>query len=869
MSRFILLAWALLAAAWASASSYEAPLPAELHTGAELCAYVACGEVMPGAEAFSPRKGNPPYAEAYRTVDGHRQLAGYVFLSTDIAPVAAYSGKPLVTLIGMDRAGHITGAKVLKHSEPILLVGIPEGALTKFVRQYVGKFAGDRLQVGQSSDPTATPIDAISGATVTVIAENQTILRSAYEVAREVGIVKSVARPPARLTPFHGKASWKSLVDDGLVQRLTVYPADLGLPDTGEPYIDLYFGYLDAPDVGRNVLGDAGYERLMADLGADRHAVFLAANGTASFKGSAFVRGGIFDRVHLRQDFDTITFRDTDYRNLYAIEATGAPALRESGIFLVHGSGFSAAYPWKLVFLANRVGKASGAKTFVNFEREYWLTDRALEGGRPTIVRPDAAWVGVWKAKAVPLALFAALLAATALLYAFRDALVRRATRKDKRWVEVPRYLVWAGAIGFVGFYLKAQPSVTQVLTWFHSVLFHWEWELFLSDPFIFVFWWFIIAAVFLVGRGLFCGWLCPYGALSEALYRIARVIGLKRLQFELSKRWHDRFKWVKYGAFVVLLAVSFHDMGTAERLAEVEPFKTTFLVGVLNRSWPYVVFWGTLAVWAMLAERPFCKYLCPLGAGLAIPSTLRNFGLQRKSECDSCHACQKECGSQAIDEAGRIDPRECLACLDCQVLYYDDHACPPLAQERKRRVRAGEPLTPITAAGYYAPVGRVIPIAPVAVAARAPSAALDVPRVAEPHHPRLTWLLEEAKFHLLPWKAGYAGRHGLWKAAGMGLAAVVTIAWLLAGTGHLGPAAVIAWWIGWSLYEVTSRILSLPWIKEGRWWRRHFRPATKADVLAYVATKNLAIGAVLFAMLHSAGVLHFLAQWQVLQWLH
>jgi NosR/NirI family nitrous oxide reductase transcriptional regulator len=86
------------------------------------------------------------------------------------------------------------------------------------------------------------------------------------------------------------------------------------------------------------------------------------------------------------------------------------------------------------------------------------------------------------------------------------------------------------------------------------------------------------------------------------------------------------------------------------------------------------------------------------------MPTTFRWFGLRRKDECTSCKACAKGCGSLAIDTKGNIDQRECMLCLDCMVLYYDDHACPPLAQERKRRDKAGQPLTPIDGKGYFIP---------------------------------------------------------------------------------------------------------------------------------------------------------------------
>ena len=160
---------------------------------------------------------------------------------------------------------------------------------------------------------------------------------------------------------------------------------------------------------------------------------------------------------------------------------------------------------------------------------------------------------------------------------------------------------------------------------------------------------------------------------------------------------------------FFGLVAVSLLSMGLAEKLAEVEPFKTTFLVGIGNRSWPYASFVLAILAVSVFIERPYCKYICPLGASLAMPSTFRWFGLRRKADCNACKACAKGCGAQAINPAGQIDHRECLHCLDCMVLYTDAAGCPPLAKERKLREREGQPLTAIARDGYF------IPIVPVA----------------------------------------------------------------------------------------------------------------------------------------------------------
>ncbi len=853
------LALAMPAQATVAGQSYEADLPAQLATDPQLCAWVPCKDVMPGADSFSPRMGRPPYVEAYRTAAGQRTLVGYVFLSTDIVDIPGYSGKPIVTLIGMDSRGVITDAKVLKHSEPILLLGIPESALTRFIQQYVGKFAGARLEIGKSnSDQEYAGLDAISGATVTVIAENQVILRSAMEIARQVGILKATLRPQAKYTLGDAKLDWNALVKEGDVQRLTVQPQDVGRQADGQPLIDLYFGDLSAPAVGRNILGDGGYEALLARLKPGEHAIFIIANGSESFKGSGFVRGGIFDRIQVAQDSDTFTFRDVDYLNLYDVHAAGAPAYRESGVFIIRNPSFSGAYPWSLVFLANRIDRQTGAKSFVSFEREYWLPGRYLEGGRPAFERPVATWLKIWKSHAVEIALFVALLAAAGATYAFRDTLVRRSSRKDKRWVSLPKYALWILSIAFAGFYLKAQPSITQVLTWFHEILFHWQWSLFLSDPFVFIFWWFIIISVFFWGRGMFCGWLCPYGALSEITYKIGRAIGLKRFQRKLPQWLHDRLKWVKYAVFLGLLAVSFYSMPLAEKLAEIEPFKTTFLVGVLNRSWPFVTFWCLLLAAALFIERPFCKYLCPLGASLAIPSTFRWWGLKRKQECGPCTACAVGCEAQAIDhKSGAIDQRECLLCLDCMVLYYDDHACPPLAKERKVRTKAGLPLTAIGANGYF------IPIHPVP--------ATPAPHPVAPLRPAgvVQWLARETVDHLFPWNGKFLEQPLFFKAAGIGLAVLVTWAWLLGAAGKLGPGIILGWWLAWSAYEIVTRMACKPLVKEGPWWGRTLRPASWADMGAYVGLKNLLIGAVLFLAMQAVGALQALHALPQLKWLY
>lgn len=860
---FFMLLGVAASGARAATGSYNVELPPELNSAKDLCALVACAEVFPGAKSFSERMGQPPYVQAYGEPEGgKKKLLGYVMLSTDITDTPAYSGKPVVTLIGMDLKGRFVGVKVLKHSEPILLLGIPESALLKFNQQYVGKSVADKIEVGQSRpDEGVLGVDAISGATVTVISQNQVMMMSGSAVARQVGILAPTVREPARYLKSGQRLSWAQLVKQGSVQRLLVKAEQVGLARGPEPFIELWFGDLNHPDIGASLLGDNSWNNLRLQLKDGEHALFVIRTaGVESFKGSGFVRGGIFDRVQVRQGADSFTFRDTDYLNLYGLEAAGAPTFTESAIFVIRSKSFSAAYPWKLSFLGNRVDAASGTRSFVNFSTNYWLASELLQGGRPVVEEAAAPWVQVWKSRELGIALFAVLLIVVTVVYALREKLTRRSTRKNKWPVNAFKYSAWALSIGFVGFGVMAQPSITQVLTWFHSLLFKWTWSLFLSDPFIFLFWIFIIVTVFLFGRGLFCGWMCPFGSLSEAMYKLGGLIGLKRFQGHLPRVWHDRLKWVKYAVFFGLLTVSMFSIGLAEVLAEVEPFKTTFLVGINNRAWPYGLFVAALLGLSIFIERPYCKYICPLGAALAMPSTFRWFGLPRKQECNTCKACAVGCGSLAIDADGRIDHRECLHCLDCLVLYTDPKACPPLGQERKRRERAGLEMTPIGRDGYYIPIHPISVATPASVAAKqGPDPRMPSDPVMPPHKiniSRIMWIWLEIRDHLWPWSAeGWHSQRAL-QVAGFSLALAASLAWVLAASGHLSSGAIIGWWFGWSVYEVLIRLSGRRYVKDGPWWQDNYRHAGVMDMVSYVSFKNLLIGAALFLTLKTLGLM-------------
>ena len=179
------------------------------------------------------------------------------------------------------------------------------------------------------------------------------------------------------------------------------------------------------------------------------------------------------------------------------------------------------------------------------------------------------------------------------------------------------------------------------------------------------------------LGR-LVCGWLCPFGLLQDLLYRIP--LGKKRKTLP----WDRWLRFLKYGvliAFVIVLPLSVLDL-----VGQGQPWfckwicpSGTLLGGIpllaLNEELRSVIGW--LFTWklfllvviitgSILMFRPFCRYICPLGAiyGLMNPVSLVRMRVS-KSRCVGCGACQKACGLD-IPVYKEPNSTDCIRCGKC-----------------------------------------------------------------------------------------------------------------------------------------------------------------------------------------------------------
>ncbi len=180
-----------------------------------------------------------------------------------------------------------------------------------------------------------------------------------------------------------------------------------------------------------------------------------------------------------------------------------------------------------------------------------------------------------------------------------------------------------------------------------------------------------------LVGRFV-CGWLCLFGLIQELLYKIPTP------KLKVPGKPDRALRYLKYAVLLVLVfALPFF---WRNELGMGEPFFCKFLcpVGTLEGGVPLVLLRqelrsavGFLFRWkfalmlltllaSVFIHRPFCKYLCPLGAFYALFQKISLLRLKLDGEkCVSCGKCEKACPME-VRVTGDLNSAECIRCGVC-----------------------------------------------------------------------------------------------------------------------------------------------------------------------------------------------------------
>ena len=379
----LVLAIGLAAAAPAATQGAKAVL-------SEYLPAVPAGELVAGATAYGPMRDDIPVVPVLKAGD----VIGYAFVTSDFVGTTGYSGKPIHVLAAIAPDGKLLRTELVEHSEPIVLIGIPDRKIKALTESYAGLDIVAEAAAGGS----AHDLDIISGATVTIMVIDDSVVRSAIKVARALGL-GGLAPETASAGPQYvldmGQTDvedWQTLSGDGSTRRLSLDVKQINSafektgdqravkhPEPGDPddtYIDLHAALVSAPSIGRSLLGDAEYKNMADWLKEGEQAILLAGRGRYSFKGSGYVRGGIFDRIQLIQGDNSVRFHDRLHRRLGAVAADGAPSFKEVDLFKIPANaGFDPTKPWRVQLLANRaVGPVD--KAFLTFDLGYRLPER-------------------------------------------------------------------------------------------------------------------------------------------------------------------------------------------------------------------------------------------------------------------------------------------------------------------------------------------------------------------------------------------------------------------------------------------------------------------------------------------------------------
>lgn len=174
-----------------------------------------------------------------------------------------------------------------------------------------------------------------------------------------------------------------------------------------------------------------------------------------------------------------------------------------------------------------------------------------------------------------------------------------------------------------------------------------------------------------LLGRAV-CGFLCPFGFFQELLHKIPFPI--KKISFAGDRQ----LRWVKYAVLILLVVI-------LPLCFALTPFFCKYLCpagtlsgillavrdGMLRTQLGGIFLWKILVLAAVIVGclivfRPFCKYLCPLGAVYGFFNRIALYRMDLDTgKCVACGKCKKVC-QMGVDPVKECNSAECIRCGDC-----------------------------------------------------------------------------------------------------------------------------------------------------------------------------------------------------------
>ncbi|WP_432449211.1 4Fe-4S binding protein [Aliiroseovarius marinus] len=645
--------------------------------------------------------GEPTDIEGvWELLNGSGARGGYVIQSEAISPLPGFSGASINIMVLLDMDGGFIDVKLLNHNEPIFVSGLGEAPFRQFLEQYRGLSINTPITIGTNygsgGGGSLVYLDGVTKATASVRIAHESIMAAAREVARQK--LKGIARPQEKVVvkpDLDMNFTWPELVEQGLARHVvtthgevraefegTTWQSDDPFPDAtdSDPFIDLWIVDVTAPSVAKAVMGPRmlrDWQRL-GDISPDDQTLLLIEAGDHGLVSEDFVRNTAPSWIEAKQDEFPVSVMDAD---LLIDLKPGVPDGKAIVLRLDRRLGFNPVRDWQLSLLAVRQhGMLQPELGQARFSWTVSADDRFFDILTPP--KPLSPFESALVNRRTDLIILVLFLELVFLLMLFNRHFVQRAHYR------LTRFSVLAMTLGFIGWWGQGQLSILTPIATLSAVMAGKSLSFLLYDPFSLVIWIAAIIGFFIWGRALFCGWLCPFGAMQEFVGAIAKRLGVRQLT--VSGMWDRRLKFLKYVVLAGLIATLLYRPEQVETAAEVEPFKTAISV-FFQREWYYVFYAVICLLASAVVFKAYCRYLCPLGALMALGGWLRlTPWITRRAECGSpCQLCKVKCEYKAIKPSGKVDYSECFGCLECVEIYEDRNKCVPLIVADKKRARA------------------------------------------------------------------------------------------------------------------------------------------------------------------------------------
>jgi transcriptional regulator of nitric oxide reductase/ferredoxin len=672
-------------------------------------------EVMPEAERFGPAEGDPPVVRAYTTgPDGGDVLHGFVFLTSDLPPEQyGYSG-PIEALVGMRLDGTLTGVRVTDYRESYMRSMGDFLRTPGFQEQFAGKHLGDPFQLWGD-------IEGISRVSISVRALSRGVRDAARRVANAYGLVDNVAAAPGVVIDPVG-LSWFELRQVGVVQRFEITePGEgsagiavayignerLGRYFLGEPLYERALQSAERRGGAANIFLyaiDGSRLRLFTrdgwsiEQGGDTTAIDpgnvvslgLPSGGIVSGEATMIGIMMVDSTVDMSRpatftyDAGALGVHSVEYvsqearRIMAEVEAAEAAAADEAAAEEEAAAtetsaaatgdepsgGATETAPAVDTEAAVRASPDSGASAPEMTVSEDALPERSGEDSPGTDIDSEPTNTAAAEADVPQLPLDFAVT---------EDESLMERTLAGASWTRVG-IMMFVLALGTAAFFAKIPAlrwtslTVTLLVLGFYdggflsvSHITSGIWAgagVFLRDIPLLLIVLFTVVTTLVWGR-VFCGFLCPFGALQDLLDRFVP----RSLKRPLPRAVHDRAVYLKYG--VLALVVVPAALGSQVSIYQyVEPFGTVFFLSPSLLLWTIA---GAFIVASVVVPRFYCRYACPLGAALGILSVVSLRRIRRVEQCTLCKVCEQTCPTGAI-RGPEITFRECVRCNECEV---------------------------------------------------------------------------------------------------------------------------------------------------------------------------------------------------------